>query len=134
MKRQNIVQDLKAFKEPNVCDNYVKIKMEGEAGQDFNGVFRDTLTEFYGKLLSLYFDGEDQASPVVSIDLKADDWEAIGSIFYKGYQQVGYFPLKFSRVLVICAILGRHHITQSSLKSCFLLSGRLCEDFVQRVP
>ena len=121
VSRINLVKDLlAAFRDDSITDKSLKIKVENESAEDFDGVFRDVLTEFWGKLMSLYFDGEDQASPIISPELKADDWRAVGSIIYKGFAQVGYFPLRFSVTSLIFAVLGRQQLTPDILISSFL--------------
>ena len=56
-----------------------------------------------------------EAVPVVSCHAAREDWQAMGRILFKGFEQVRYFPLRFCQACFVYDLMGRDHVTQDIL-------------------
>ena len=90
---------LKGFKENQTAGRHVKITFENEMAADYDRVFRDCLTAFWGKVVDL--EGFSEASPPVNVHVCRESWEAMGRILVAGLEQVGYFLVRFSKASLI---------------------------------
>ena len=123
IRRPSVVGDmLEAFRREDIMERKIVIKVDEEMGQDYNGVFRDILTAFWGGVFGQCFEGELEAAPIVSCQATREDWEAMGRILFKGFEQVHYFPLRFSQASLVYGVLGRDHVTQEVLQNSFIRS------------
>ena len=87
--RKNMKLDLSNF--------MLKVKMvlpDGslELGQDYGGVLRDALVEFWQTFRSNCIAGDTLSVPVVCVDMQEDEWEAIAKVLVIGYKQEHYIP------------------------------------------
>ncbi|XP_014670825.1 PREDICTED: uncharacterized protein LOC106811638 [Priapulus caudatus] len=118
VRRPFIVEDmLKVFR--NNVTGMVKVDIAGENAVDSGGVFRDVLSEFWEKCFQKHFEGEDECVLVPSPQLSPDDFSTIGKILLVGYEQQGFFPIRFSRVLLICAMFSRDLVSNDLLLESF---------------
>ena len=123
VRRPHVVEDLlKGFKENETAGLHVKINFENEMAADYDGVFRDCLTAFWGRVIDHYFEGITEASPRVNVNVCRESWEAMGWILVAGLEQVGYFPVRFSQASLIYGVLGREHISSEILIDSFIRS------------
>ena len=123
MRRPHEVEDLlKGFKENETAGLNVKINFENEMAADYDWVFRDCLTAFWGRVIDHYFEGITEASPRVNVNVCRESWEAMCWILVAGLEQVGYFPVCFSQASLIYGVLGREHISSEILIDSFIRS------------
>ena len=58
MRRSAVVDDLlKGFRDNPTAGRHIKMVFQNEIAADYDGVFRDCLTAFWGRVFDLYFDG-----------------------------------------------------------------------------
>ncbi|RZC35957.1 uncharacterized protein BDFB_007273 [Asbolus verrucosus] len=69
---------------------------EPEVALECGGVFRDTLTEFWGNMYEKCTVGTNTRVPVLRHDFGYDKWVAIAKILLKGWQSENYFLVQLS--------------------------------------
>ena len=86
---------------------YVFIDARGkEEVRRGDGVVRDIYLSFWIDVSSSLFTGEKERVPFVPHGLYKKEWEAIGKILAKGFNDTGYFPTMISKSFVQCCFYG----------------------------
>ena len=98
---------------------YVFIDARGkeEVGRG-DGVARDIYSSFWIDVSNSLFIGEKERVPFVRHDLYKREWEAIGKILAKGFNDTGYFPTMISKSFVQYCFYG--DVSNTELLSSFL--------------
>ena len=98
---------------------YVFIDARGkeEVGRG-DGVARDIYSSFWIDVSNSLFIGEKKRVPFVRHNLYMREWEAIGKILAKGFNDTGYFPTMISKSFVQCCFYG--DVSNTELNSSFL--------------
>ena len=98
---------------------YVFIDARGkeEVGRG-DGVARDIYSSFWIDVSNSLFIGEKERVPFVRHDLYKKEWEAIGKILTKGFNDTGYFPTMISKSFVQYCFYG--DVSNTELLSSFL--------------
>lgn len=73
---------------------------ETEHGEDFGGVFRDALSEFWESFYNDCTIGTNFKVPCLRHDMGCNEWKAIAKIFVTGYQLENYIPIKIAPVFL----------------------------------
>lgn len=108
------------FKTPKILTKKLYITFVGEAGEDVNGQSREAFTLFWKTFFSKSADGEDYRVPSIYPDYGLEEWNAIGRILSKGYQEVASAELVDSFLMYLSPMereavkqaLGEHPLTQ----------------------
>lgn len=113
------------FKEKALMDltiNVVMINAFGkeEDGLDNNGVFLDALSSFWNCFYESCTIGEEERVPAIRHDFQVPEWESVGRILVKGYQQVNFFPVKLNKVFTTACLFGESAVTNELLMASFL--------------
>lgn len=126
IRRSTIMEDMiNEFRDETIMNAHIKAVMingfgKEELGVDNGGVFRDALSAFW----SIFYDsctvGEAERVPVIRHDFKEGEWEAIGRIMVKGYQEVKYFPVLLNKVFIFSTIFDGKDIPYELLLKSFL--------------
>jgi len=104
IKRVSVIKDMvDAFKDATIMDAKISVSMVNEYGKDElgvddGGVFRDALSAFWQEFF-LSCTMEEQV-PCLRHDYQFAEWESVGRILVKGFQQIKYFPHKLCKVVV----------------------------------
>ncbi|CAG5980160.1 unnamed protein product, partial [Menidia menidia] len=123
VRRGHCLTDLiSAFKDPNIFESEVNIKMRlpnGELEQgEGSGVLRDCLTEFWIDFYDSCTLGVEVKVPFIRHDFQCEEWQAVARVFVIGWKQAGYFPVKLAIPFLEEVLYGS---TTSSFKDSFLL-------------
>lgn len=92
---------------------------EPEVAEDFGGVLRDALSEFWTSFYEKCTIGTTVKIPCIRHDFGEIQWTAVANILIRGYQLTKYFPIQLSKVF---------------LKSCFNIpveNEELIENFLE---
>lgn len=71
-----------------------------EAGEDFGGVFRDALSEFWNQFYEKCTVGTTVKVPYIRHDFGENEWSSIVKILIRGFEMVKYFPIQLSEVFL----------------------------------
>ena len=96
---------------------FIDARRKEEVGRG-NGVARDINLSFWIDASSSLFIGEKKRVPFVRHDLYKKEWEAVGKILAKGFNDIGYFRTMISKSFVQHCFYGDVSITE--LLSSFL--------------
>lgn len=91
---------------------------ELEYAEDFGGVFRDALSEFWQCFYEKCTVGSTYKVPYIRHDFGESQWNAIAKVYVKGFRSERYIPLKLAPVFI---------------RSCFgfeIEDSKLIEDFL----
>lgn len=69
---------------------------ESEKGVDVGGVFRDTISEFWGTMYETCTIGTTVKIPCIRHDFQEDEWKSMSKIMYVGWIQSKYLPIKLA--------------------------------------
>lgn len=120
--RVNLVEELiMFFKNQEVVDVPVKFTFVNEEGADMSGVSRDVYTSFWSEFSSRSAEGEEARVPALNPKWQLEEWNAIGRILLKGYQDLRYFPLQLAPSFTYALIHGEHMVAPEILMSSFML-------------
>ena len=125
MKRSLVFQDLlKEFLDDNMfCElNVIMVDGHGkdERGEDFKGIYQDTLSSFWQEFYVTCKLGERERVPsIIRHDFQGDTWTAVGRIIVKGYEDLGYFPVMLSKAFVISTMFGEKEVSDDMLLHSF---------------
>lgn len=100
---------LKHFSDESLMTKNIKIQMvlpngSSEIGEDFGGIIRDALSEFWATFYEKCTIGTSVKVPYIRHDFGPEEWRAIARIWLKGYETERYVPVR---------------LAPSFLKSCF---------------
>lgn len=101
---------IEGFQKKDIGSRIVKITLYNfkglkENGYDQQGLFKEALTMFWNHFYYGYTEGESEKVPNIKHEL-GFKWRIIASILKKGYEQVGYFPIKLSPLFMEAALFG----------------------------
>ncbi|XP_066918494.1 uncharacterized protein [Clytia hemisphaerica] len=82
------------------------------------GVDRDVYSAFWTEVYLSLFVGELERVPFIRHDLFTAEWVAIGKIIYKGYKDVGYFPILICKSFLSFILFGENE--EEDLMKSFL--------------
>lgn len=113
---------INAFKDLDISNN-VSFKVLDPRGQEEEGrgigVKRDVYASTWKEIMDSLFVGDRERIPYIRHDLYLKDWDAIGKILTKGYQDVGYFPIQISKAFLINCLFA--DVNNDTLIDSFLL-------------
>eukprot|EP00057_Strongylocentrotus_purpuratus_P028279 XP_011682753.1 PREDICTED: LOW QUALITY PROTEIN: uncharacterized protein LOC105446970 [Strongylocentrotus purpuratus] len=109
---------LSLFKTPKILTMKLYITFVGET--DVNGLSREAYTLFWKTFFSRFTDGEDYRVPSLNPDYGLEEWNAIGRILSKGYQDHNVFPLQLAPAFFI-AIIFDEEAASAELIDSFLM-------------
>ncbi|CAH1155552.1 unnamed protein product [Phaedon cochleariae] len=104
--RGNIFDDLiKAFEDDFFLRGNLKLELilptgEKESAEDFGGVWRDVLSEFWQTFYEKCTVGTIMKVPYIRHDFGELQWKAIAKIFLKGFILEKYLPIKIAPVFL----------------------------------
>ncbi|KXJ05680.1 hypothetical protein AC249_AIPGENE10406 [Exaiptasia diaphana] len=143
VRRVEIVKDMiKQFKDSSLMNARITIAMindsgKEEVGVDDGGVFRDALSAFWTKLFESSSVGEDEKILCLSNDFQNPEWQSVGRILAKGYEQVKFYPHSLCKAVIAATLFGEDAISNGMLLSSFkafvspderqLIASALCE-------
>ncbi|VVC44781.1 HECT domain [Cinara cedri] len=78
-----------------------------EQGVDTGGVLRDTLSEFWTTMYETCTIGIDIKIPCISHTFKEEEWRAIAKIFYVGWINTKYLPIKLAMPILEQMLIGQ---------------------------
>ncbi|XP_021367845.1 uncharacterized protein LOC110459754 isoform X2 [Mizuhopecten yessoensis] len=107
------------FKNPSVINAKLSFSFVNERGQDADGVSRDAYSGFWTSFLLRNTDGETYRVPVLTNEYSLEEWEAIGRILLKGYQDHRYLPTGLAPVFLIAIVHGEDVVSPQQLKDSF---------------
>lgn len=73
---------------------------QSEAAEDFGGILRDALSEFWTSCYEKCTIGIIVKLPCIRHDFGESQWTAIAHIMITGYELTEYFPIQLSRVFI----------------------------------
>ena len=114
----DVVEQLKSVEK--LCTLYVKY--EGEEGEDFRGLTRDVISEFWKEFMHKFTEGEDYVyiSPKPNEIPSPEILIAVGKFLTLGYIITGYLPLQLNISNLYFLLTGKESVNKvSSLLSCF---------------
>ncbi len=91
-----------------------------ECGIETSGVARDAYSGFWEAFFLNCADGEIEYVPALQPEYGKEEWEAVGRILLKGYQDHGFFPVKLSLAFAVCLLHGENKVTPDMLIESFL--------------
>ncbi|KAJ8938807.1 hypothetical protein NQ314_011324 [Rhamnusium bicolor] len=103
--RGRIFEELLEAFEQNIFNDTVRIEMilpngEIEYAEDFGGVFRDALSEFWFTFYEKCTIGTTLKIPYLRHDFGEVQWRSIAKIFIKGFEIEKYIPIKLAPVFI----------------------------------
>lgn len=101
-----------AFKDKTAMNAEIIVSMvdeygKDELGVDDGGVLRDALSAFWKEFYKSCNMGEKENVPCLSNDFQFEEWQSVGRILVKGFQQIKYFPHRLCRIVITPALHGR---------------------------
>ena len=75
---------------------YVFIDARGKESGRGDGVVRDMYSSFWINVSNSLLIGEKERVPLVRHDSDEKEWEVVGKILAKGFNDTGYFPTMIS--------------------------------------
>jgi hypothetical protein len=108
------------FKAEKILDKQIKVQFLNEIGQDVDGVSRDAYAFFWQMFMQCNAEGEHFRIPILDPDFGKDEWQAIGRILLKGYQDHRYFPVSLAPAFMVALVYGEDSVPPSILKESFL--------------
>lgn len=113
------------FKDESIMKCSIKVVMinafgNEELGVDTGGVLRDALSAFWSTFYDSCTLGEAERVPTIRHDFKEAEWNAIGRILVKGYQEVQYFPVMLNKVFLFSTMFDGTDIPENLLLDSFL--------------
>ncbi len=121
LHRVNIIHDMvEQFKDASVVETRLSVIFVDECGIDASGVARDAYSGFWEAFFLNCADGEIEYVPALQPEYGKEEWEAVGRILLKGYQDHGFFPVKLSLAFAVCLLHGENKVTPDMLIESFL--------------
>ncbi|KAK7157036.1 hypothetical protein R3I94_006940 [Phoxinus phoxinus] len=121
LHRVNIIHDMvEQFKDASVVEARLSVIFVDECGIDASGVARDAFSGFWEAFFLNCADGEIECVPALKPEYGKEEWEAVGRILLKGYQDHGFFPVKLSLAFVVCLLHGENKVTPDMLIESFV--------------
>ena len=126
IRRSTIMADMiNHFKDEAIMHKAVIVVMinacgKEESGLDSRGVFRDALSAFWSRFYDSCTVGEAERVPAIRHDFQDGEWEAIGRVMVKGYQDLKYFPVMLNKVFIFATIFEGKEIPNELLLESFL--------------
>ncbi|KAL3881849.1 hypothetical protein ACJMK2_028241 [Sinanodonta woodiana] len=112
LHRSNLQEEmLQYFKASDILNTTLKFKFVNECGHDADG------ESFFLRNA----DGEVYRIPVLSQDYGQEQWEAVGRILIKGYNEHKYYPISLAPAFFTAVVHGENSVTPQLLKDSFLL-------------
>ena len=113
------------FKDDTIMKDSVSVTMVNAFGKkelavDAKGVFLDALSAFWSSFYDSCSNGEDERVPAIRHDFQLAEWESVGRILVKGYQQLKFFPVKLNKAFIVAALFGEGEVTDVMLLNSFL--------------
>lgn len=90
-----------------------------EFGVDDGGVFRDALSAFWNKLLESSSVGEDEKILCLRNEFQFPEWQSVGRILVKGYQQAKFYPHSLCKAVMAATLFGENAVSSSMLLTSF---------------
>ena len=116
LHRSRIQPELLAvFMDPNILHAPIKVQFVDEKGADARGLSREAYSAFWRDFFLTASCGENERVPAIFPDYGQDEWEAVGRILLKGYQDTGVFPLQLSYAFSVGLINGVSTVTPDIL-------------------
>ncbi|KAK9977282.1 hypothetical protein ABG768_019103 [Culter alburnus] len=121
LHRVNIIHDMvEQFKDASVVEARLSVIFVDECGIDASGVARDAYSGFWEDFFLNCADGEIEYVPALQPEYGKEEWEAVGRILLKGYQDHGFFPVKLSLAFAVCLLHGENKVTPGMLTESFM--------------
>lgn len=122
LHRGHIFEELmEVFSEKNITGKiHVKLMLPNgnmEAAEDFGGVWRDALSEFWWSMMEKCTVGTKIRVPHLRHDFGREKWTVIARILKKGWITEKYFPIKISKCFIEYCI---HKTLSNNLTADFL--------------
>lgn len=92
-----------------------------EKGVDTGGVLRDTLSEFWTTMYEICTVGTDIKVPCINHNFKEEQWRAIAKVFYMGWINTQYLPIKLALPIVEQILFG--HVPPNMIPPFLLTLG-----------
>ena len=123
--RCNVKSDLlNYFSNDTLLHKVVSVKMVDARGTvekgEGIGVVRDMLSLFWNDVYNSFMLGEDERVPYIRHDVTRDKWQAVARVFAKGFTQLGYFPIRLSKVFLSSCLFGEDSVTEDMYLESFL--------------
>ena len=119
--RSNILSEMiQVFKDPVIITRTLQYIFVEELGRDAKGVSRDVYAAFWEAFLLKFTDGEDFRIPVLSNSLGDAEWESVGRILLKGYEDHKYFPVTIAPAFSVALCHGEMAVSTDILKNSFM--------------
>ncbi|KTG34398.1 hypothetical protein cypCar_00035369 [Cyprinus carpio] len=121
LHRVNIIHDMiEQFKDASFVETRLSVLFVDECGIDASGVARDAYSSFWEAFFLNCADGETDCAPALRPEYGKEEWEVVGRILLKGYQDHGFFPVKLSLAFAVCLFHGENKVTPDMLIESFL--------------
>lgn len=121
LHRVNIIHDMvEQFKDASVVEARLSVIFVDECGIDASGVARDAYSGFWEDFFLNCAEGEIEYVPALQPEYGKEEWEAVGRILLKGYQDHGFFPVKLSLAFAVCLLHGENKVTPGMLIESFM--------------
>lgn len=120
LRRVNIVKDmLNVFMKPNVLHADLKIVYANEKAVDSECVSREAYSAFWEHFLE-QCEGEDERVPRLRPDYCEREWQALGRLWLKGYQEDHkIIPIRLSPVFILACCQGLDSVDEELLLESF---------------
>lgn len=123
LRRVNITHEMiEQFQDPDIVDASVSVSFVEESGIDTSGPAQEGYSGFWEAFLQADVSDGAERVPVLQPDYGKAEWEAVGRILLKGYQDHGYFPTQLAPPFTVCLIHGEEKVTPEMLMKSFLRS------------
>ncbi|XP_038065173.1 uncharacterized protein LOC119735517 isoform X2 [Patiria miniata] len=103
------------FMNPDILNSKIKYRFIDEMGADAQGVSREVYSAFWQDFFQASSLGEDERVPALFPDYGRDEWEAIGRILFKGYNDTGIYPLQLAYAFSCAVIYGEGEVSADML-------------------
>ncbi|CAG9763590.1 unnamed protein product [Ceutorhynchus assimilis] len=129
---EELVETIKTHREMDFNNMTIEVILPNgrpEAAEDFGGVFRDSLSEFWSSFYEKCTEGTDYKVPIIRHDFGEQEWKAIATILKIGFLKEKYFPIKLAPTFM-SECLGETYLDEDILNDFLKYLNQLDKDMV----
>ena len=108
VRRDKIFEDVIELysKSPEIVDNEISVKFQGEEGVDLGGLVRDFFSAFWDKAYQKMFDGSALLTPVSDPTMDMNNFTVLGRVLSHGFLCSGFLPTRIAYPVLAFVLLG----------------------------
>ena len=102
---------VRIFMDPAIIEAKIRFRFVDEAGSDAQGLSREAYSAFWKNFMLTSSCGENERVPALFPDYGQGEWQSVGRILLKGYQESSIYPLELSFAFSVAIIYSETELS-----------------------